>query len=165
MLAMADSHSAEEISRELGGVITPTRVAARIKELLESRDWLTEAQQDTLVVMKMRKALTKLERNSEGYLTEDSAKVQLSFLKAIGERLDKRRAATEIDLNTYHVNVGREMARVYDLALAYMKGALRSAIDPEVWDETSRDALQHARVELAKRAVDSEGHLVKSLDA
>lgn len=162
ILSMADSHSAVEISKKLGGVISPTRVASRTKELLETRDWLTEAQQDSLVIMKMRKVLLHL----EGQLLDlDNAKVQLQFLKAIGDRLDKRRAATEVDLNTYHVNVGREMARVYDIALSYMKGALRGDVDPELWDETAREALEHARAELAKSAVDEDGKPVKSLAA
>lgn len=160
MLSMADSRSPEEISKALGGVIRPERVAQRITELLDTRDWLSEARQDTLVVMKMRKVLTKLEGQ---FMTDDVAKIQLAYLKAIGDRLDKRRAATEVDLNTYHVNVGREMARVYDLALAYMKGALRAEIDAELWDTTSKEALEHARTELAKHAVDGEGNAVKSL--
>lgn len=162
MLSMADSRSPKEISQALGGVITPSRVAARIKELLESRDWLTEAQQDQMVSLKMRELLGKLE---EQFFTEDNAKVQLAYLKAIGERIDKRRAATQVDLNTYHVNVGREMARVYDIALSYMKGALREAVDPAAWDEAATEAMIHARSELAKRAVDSDGNAVSELAA
>lgn len=165
MLSMADSRSPKEISQALGGVITPTRVAARIKELLETRDWLTETQQDQMVSMKMKKLLARLEENSQNFITDDAAKVQLAALKAIGERLDKRRAATQVDLNTYHVNVGREMARVYDIALSYMKGALRDAIDPAAWDEAATEAMIHARGELAKRAVDSDGNAVTELAA
>lgn len=162
MLAMADSRSPKEISDALGGVISPTRVASRIKELLESRDWLTEAQQDQMVSLKMRDLLAKLEGE---FFNLDNAKVQLMALKAIGDRLDKRRAATQVDLNTYHVNVGREMARVYDIAMSYMKGALREDIDPQRWEEAKQEAMIHARSELAKSAVDSEGNAVTSLAA
>lgn len=138
MLALADTRSVREISEALGGVITPTRVAARIDELLDTRDWLTEAKQDQLNVYKMRRVLSELEGQ---YLDLDNAKVQLSYLKAIAERLDKRRAATDVDLERYSQNVGRQIGRVVDESLAYMRGALREEIDSDRWDELVREAM------------------------
>lgn len=147
MLAMADSRSPKEISQALGGVITPTRVAARIKELLETRDWLTDAQQDQMVSLKMRKLLGKVE---DQFFTEDNAKVQLATLKAIGERLDKRRAATAVDLNTLYSNQAQIMLRAIDIATGYLRGAFREQIEQEEWDAAIREGMSLAAAELEK---------------
>lgn len=151
ILRYCDSESAEEISRRLGGVVTPERVAALKEQLLGSKNWVTAAQQDELVLYRLRNILAQLE---ERYLDLDSAMVQLRLLKEIGNRLDKRREATQIDLETYDANVAREMTRAYDIALGYMKGALRGEIDPDIWDEVARDALAHAGREVAKKVIE-----------
>lgn len=101
MLSLADHMSPEAISRELGGVISPARVAVRVKELLTSSNWLTDYEQEQLVIDKMRKILRKLD---ERYLDLDNAKVQLQLLRAVAERLDKRRSATQDELNSLHAN-------------------------------------------------------------
>jgi len=147
ILSLADHMSPEQISRELGDVVTPARVALRIHELLKAQDWLSLAEQDRLVTYKMRKILTKLEGQ---YMDLDSAKVQVKVLQAIGTRLDKRAAATTEDLQTYNANVGRTLGRVVDLALTYMKGALREQVDPELWDSLVMDALEQARREIER---------------
>lgn len=151
ILRYADSESPEEIADRLGGVIEPSRVAALGQQLLKSKKWLTAIQEEDLVLLKMRGILTKLEGQ---YLDLDSAKVQLSLLKEIGVRLDKRRAATQVDLETYDMNVAREMTRAYGIALSYMKGALRGEIDEALWDEVAKDALAHAGREVAKNAIE-----------
>lgn len=151
ILRYCDSESADEISRRLGGVITPERVAAQKEVLLTSKKWVTEAQQEELVLYRLRTILAQLE---ERFLDNDNAMVQLRFLKEIGARIDKRREATTVDLETYDLNVAREMTRVYDIALGYMKGALRGEIDPETWDALAREALAHAGREVAQKAID-----------
>lgn len=153
ILRYCDSESAEEISRRLGGVITPERVAAQKEALLTTKKWLTAAQEEELVLYRMRSILAKLE---EKFFAEnlDSATVQLRYLKEIGVRLDKRREATQVDLETYDLNVAREMTRAYEIALGYMKGALRGEIEPELWDQIAKDALAHAGAEVSKKAVE-----------
>lgn len=161
VLSLADRLSPEEISREIGGVLSPAGVRVRLKHLLGARDWLEAVEQEQLILRRMNKVIDELEGQTRHNL--DAAKVLLQYLKASADRLDKRAAAREIDLNTYHVNVGREMARVYDIALGYIKGALREEIDPLLWDEVAREALTHARAELAKKAVDGDGKAVEAL--
>ncbi|WP_217181632.1 hypothetical protein [Streptomyces sp. AC495_CC817] len=151
ILRYCDSESAEEISRRLGHVITPERVAAQKEQLLTSKKWLTATQEEELVLYRMRNVLAQLE---EQFLDLDNASVQLRYLKEIGNRLDKRREATQFDLETYDLNVAREMTRVYEIALGFMKGALRGEIDPDVWDEVAREALAHAGAEVAKKAIE-----------
>lgn len=145
LLQLADSFSPEEIGERLR--LSPSAVAARITELLKMRDWLTAAQEDALITLRMKRILAQLE---ERYLDLDNAMMQLRLLKEIGNRLDKRQAATSVDLNTLYDNQGRIMARAFDIALSYMRGALRDEIDPERWDELTDEALQHAEAELQK---------------
>jgi hypothetical protein len=145
ILLLADHMSPEEISRELGGVISPARVRLRKDELVKSHTWLERADEDFIVTWKLRRVLAKLEGQ---HFDLDNAKVQLSFLKAIGDRLDKRKAASEAELNALYGNQARIMGRAIDMALSYMKGALRGAVDPELWDEALKEGLYHAQAEL-----------------
>lgn len=156
ILRYCDTESPEEISRRLGGVITPERVAAQKETLLASKKWLTATQEEDLVIHRMRAIVAKFEEqfHRESYPDKEMALVQLRFLKEIGNRLDKRREATQVDLETYDMNVAREMTRAYDIALGYMKGALRGEVDPETWDTLAREALAHAGREVAKKAIE-----------
>lgn len=143
--------SPDELSRSIEGLMTPVQVAAHVKKLLADRDWLSEAEQDNLITLKLQGILSKLETK---FQDNENLELQLKFLKEIGNRLDKRRAATEVDLTTYHSNVGREMGRIYDLALAHLRGALTHAVDPDEWDDAADAALQFAQSEAMKKAIE-----------
>jgi hypothetical protein len=151
MLLLAATHSPEEISRELGGVISPARVAANIEMLLQSHDWLTLAQQDALVTWKLGRILNKLE---EQFMDLGNAKVQIQLLKILGDRVKQRHSASQQDLETYNQNVGRQLGHVVDLALTYMKGALREEVDPQRWDELVQDAMALAWQEIQSKQIE-----------
>lgn len=148
LLANAANMSPDELSRLIGGVMSPVQVAAHVKKLLAARDWLTEAELDNLITYKLQSALTRLESQFED---ADNMRNQLGFLKEIGNRLDKRRQATQFDLNALYGNTGRLMAQLFDMVLAYMRGALRDDIDIDRWDELADEAMQHARTEIERR--------------
>lgn len=148
LLQNAASMSPDELSRSIEGLMTPVQVAAHVKKLLADRDWLTDAEQDNLITLKLQAILVKLETQ---FQDNENLELQLKFLKEIGNRLDKRRAATEVDLNTLYGNTGRLMAELFDMVVAYMRGALRDEIDGARWDELADEAMQHARHEIAKR--------------
>lgn len=152
ILRHASSRSPEEISQMLNGVITPERVAAQAKHLLSSRSWLTAAEEDELVLNKLHDLLTTLE---DRFLDNDGAIVQLRLLKEIGNRLDKRRVATQVDLETYDRNVARVLGQVVDNALTYMKGALRGDVDPELWDQLVVEAMRHAQSTIDEKAIEA----------
>ena len=137
ILGMADYMSPEQISKKLGGAVS----AAKIRE--------------NLLFRRMHMILAKLERIPGSQWDLDNLKVQLATLKELGNRFDKRRQANEVDLERYDRNVALEMARVYDIALSYVKGALRSEVDAERWDEVARAALEHAQGELMKKAIEA----------
>lgn len=153
ILRYCDSRSANEISEMLGGTVSPARVAALKEELLASRKWVTQAQEEELVLYRLRNIVSRFEEADNTASDMETARVHLGYLKEIGNRLDKRRAATQVDLETYDMNVAREMVRAYDIALSYMKGALRNEIDEERWDEIAKEALAHAGREVTKKAI------------
>lgn len=151
LLGLADGNSPEEISQQLKGVVSPKAVATRITELLKARNWLTAAQLDQLITLKMIGILRKLEEKFEDV---QNLTLQLKILKELGTRLDKRAAATQLDLETYDRNIGRQLGRVVDNAMSYMKGALRDQVDPALWDQLEQEALEHARHEIAKNEIE-----------
>jgi hypothetical protein len=151
ILRYADTKSPEEISQMLGGLITPARVASQTKELLTSRNWLDQIDQERLVFHKLRALLTNLEGQ---YTSLDNAKVQLSLIKVIFDRADKIMARNDVHVDTYNQNVGRIMGRVVDIALSYMRGALREEVDAARWDELMVEAMQHARTEIAQHEIE-----------
>lgn len=147
ILTHASSSSPEDISKMLGGMISPAKVAAHTQTLLKSKDWLTQVQEEQLVLWELRQTLVQLK---DKFLDVDNAKLRLAFLKEIAGRLDKRSSANEVDLNTLYANQGRIMGQAYDIALTYIRAAFREEIDPEKWDEVKGEALRHAQRELAK---------------
>ena len=147
ILALADSHSPVEIAARLGGVLSAKAIAARITELLKARDWLTLAQQDQLITLRMKRIAAEFEGK---YLDKDNATVLLRYLKEIGNRLDKRSAATSMDLDRLYGNQGKIMARAYAIALDHMKTQFGDVIDSDEWDAAARDGLLHAEAELAE---------------
>lgn len=140
ILRLADHCSPSEISRELGGALSPARVAAHTKALLKSQDWLTEAEQDAIVTWKMRRILGDLEGR---FLDMENAKVQLQLLKAIGDRLDKRRAATDDEKNALYGNQAQLMYEAVQLAVGKAVLAIQHA-HPDVDEDVARQALKEA---------------------
>lgn len=147
---MADRMSFEEMSNELGGVIKPAAIAAKLSDLLKAPDWMSAAQEDRLLTIRLSQILATLE---ERFQDVENMTLQLKLLKELGNRLDKRQAATQVDLNSWNQNVGRELGRIVDQSFAFMRGALRDEIEPERWDELQREALMFAKKEIAKKEV------------
>ncbi len=148
ILRLADSHSFEEISKRLGGIVSPASVGARLHFLLKSKNHLDQLEQMQLNEWKLKNLLVELEGK---YHDDNNVKLQLQLIKEILKRLDARAAATDTDLNQLYANQGRIMSQAFDIALSYMKGALRDEINPEVWDEVREEALRHAEAELDSR--------------
>src|SRR5690606_3859221 len=149
ILRYAASRSPVEISEKFNGAIEPARVAALTKELLARRDWLTMAEREVMLIIRLENILNDLEaaRTASDY---DNAQIQLGYLKELGNRFDKRRAATQVDLNALYNNQAQLMLKAIDLATAYLRGAFREKIDPQAWDEAIAEGMRLAAAELEK---------------
>lgn len=149
--------SAEETSTRIGGVLSPARVMIRTREMLAGGNWLEDAERERAILRLLEKNLIDLNNQ---YLDMDNAKVQLAYAKELFDRLDKRKAATETDLNTYDENVGRQMGHVVDVVFAYVGGRVigrTEPITPEEWRELLEEGMEMARYEIGTKQVEASG--------
>lgn len=150
----ADTLSPAQISVKLEGALTPEQVMVRTGQLLNADDWLTAAQQDQLVTLKMRQLVVELESQPR---TTRNAEVLIRALEAVGGRLDKRAAATERDLSTLYAFQGAVMLDAIQKALEHMRDALAKTgkIDAAEWDAHLTAALRLSQVELASHELEA----------
>lgn len=150
IMGAARDMSAEEISRDIGGILTPARVMVRTRELLRAGDWLTDKEQEQALLIVLRNRVYELQKASD----LDSIKVQAGIIKDLLGQLEKRSQTNITDLTTYNQNVGRQLGHVVDKVLSYMRGAFRDQIDPVKWQESLEEAMVVAANEIESKQVD-----------
>lgn len=130
-------------------------VAARISELLESRDWLSDRQQERLLLEEVAElkdlVMDALRSSADSSEFVATASVALRTLKLIGERLDSRRKLVESDLEEITASQARLFGRAFDRALAYVVSKLVEGDvvpDAETVDAWVSDGLRLAAREL-----------------
>lgn len=131
-------------------------VAERISQLLESRDWLSDRQQERLLLeeiadlkdMVMERVRFADEKDFAGV-----ANVALRTLKLISERLDSRRKLVDADIESITQAQARVFARAFNLALEHVVGVLGSEFEPEIVDVTVQDGLRKAAKALESSVV------------
>lgn len=137
--------SPEEIA-ELTG-LDAKFVAERISQLLESRDWLSDRQQERLLLeeiadlkdMVMDRVRFADEKDFAGI-----ANVALRTLKLISERLDARRKLVDADIESITAAQARVFGRAFNLALEHVVDVLGADVDAEIVDATVADGLRKA---------------------
>ena len=156
LIQYADVESAAAISFRIGGLLTPSQVAARIDHLVEVPDRLSLLQQDQLVTLKMRRVVAQLEEMMNDHRgTSRVAEVLLSGLERVGNRLDRRQKATEAELSTLYAFQGVFMLEAISEALAVMRHELTESgepeerIDPDRWDAALVKGLRVAQLKVA----------------
>ena len=97
----ASGKSPKELSALTNGVVKPAQAAARVLEILDSRDWLTEAHQRLLLTDSLMDLHDTLYERAIEFRDLDAAKPLLSVLTLIDKRLstdkfDLQKAMTEI---------------------------------------------------------------------
>ena len=151
--------SPEEIA-ELTG-LDARFVASRISELLESRDWLSDRQQERLLleeIADLKDEVMARMRVADERDFAQVANVALRTLKLISERLDSRRKLIDADINEITAAQARVFGKAFDLALSYVVDsfkALEEVPAEEDVDVIVREGLKRAAVEL-ERNVSSE---------
>jgi len=144
-----------EIGEQTG--LGAAAAAARIAELLESRDWLSDRQEERLLLVEAAslkdRAFAALD-GVEGSEFAQVANVVLRSLKLVGERLDARRKLVDADLDRITSAHARMFGEAFDAALSHIVGVLGEGLDPEVVDAAVADGLRAAGELLSKRVVD-----------
>lgn len=102
--------SPEEIEEITG--VPAEQAMERLGELLRARDWMTERQEEKLLILEMSDLIDdtkkRLEYVSEQYYS-DTANVALRGYEAIGKRMDARAAISEAEMQ----EITRLQAEVY----------------------------------------------------
>lgn len=131
-------------------------VASRISELLESRDWLSDRQQERLLLEEIAD-LKDLVMERVKFADEKDfagiANVALRTLKLISERLDARKRLVDADISEISAAQARVFGKAFDLALSHVVGVLGSDVDPELVDATVQDGLRKAAKSLESSVV------------
>jgi len=146
--------SPEEIS-ELTG-LDAKFVAERISQLLESRDWLSDRQQERLLleeIADLKDLVMERVRFADEKDFAGVANVALRTLKLISERLDSRRKLVDADINEITAAQARVFGRAFNLALEHVVGVLGSDVEPEIVDATVADGLKKAAKSLESSVV------------
>lgn len=122
-------------------------VAERISVLLESRDWLSDRQQERLLleeIADLKDEVMGRVRNADDRDFAQVANVALRTLKLISERLDSRRKLVDADINEITAAQARVFGQAFDLALGHVVRVLGEDVDPELVDATVQDGLRLA---------------------
>jgi hypothetical protein len=136
-------------------------VAERVSFLLESRDWLSDRQQERLLLEEIAdlkdEVMARMRMADEKDFAQ-VANVALRTLKLISERIDARRKIVDADINEITAAQARIFGKAFDLALAYVVDsfkALEEVPAEEDVDVIVREGLKRAAMEL-ERNVSSE---------
>lgn len=153
LVRYADSLSPAAISFKIEGILTPEQVMTRIGQLLDSPDWLTSAQQDRLVTLKMRQLIAELE---EMPLNPRVAEILIRALEALGSRLERRAVATDRDLSVLYAFQGSVMLDSIEKALSHMRRSLTGGnpVAEKQWDDALETALRFAQMEIGRHEAD-----------
>lgn len=156
LLRYADSRSPAELSLITGGMLTPEECAARVSMLLEQGDWLTRTQQDALVTMKMRMLISEMEDQPR---TTRNAEVLIRALEVLGNRLDKRAAATEQDLQRLYSWQGELLIDAIVNVLTHMRRRLPdvAAIPEHEWRQVVDEGIRRAGALFASHESTDDG--------
>jgi hypothetical protein len=131
-------------------------VAERISQLLESRDWLSDRQQERLLLEEIAD-LKDLVMERVKFADEKDfagvANVALRTLKLISERLDARKRLVDADISEISAAQARVFGKAFDLALTHVVGVLGDGLDPDVVDATVQDGLKKAARSLESSVV------------
>lgn len=107
LLRGAAAHkSPTEIAKLTNGVLKPAEVAVRVQEILDDRDWLSEAQTKALLVDDLMQLKDVLVEKAVTFKNLDAAKPLISVLT----QLDRTLTAEKFDLNKAMNEISRAHA-------------------------------------------------------
>lgn len=152
LIRYADTESLQAISVRINGILTPEQCGSRISTLLDTPDWLTQAQQSQLITQKMRQLVVALEEMLEDRPTSRTAEVLGQQLERLGNQLEKRQVATQSDLSKLYAFQGSVLLDAVTIALNHMKKAVTGGkpIAQKQWDDAMESSIRLASIELGK---------------
>ena len=150
--------SLEEISEKTG--LEPAEAAQRLEHLLRERDFLSERQQERLLIIELGDLVDSVRGRMESAGEDnyaDIANVALRGYEAIAKRLDARRKLTEADISEITRAQGEMFLAIIVDAVNKVATRLEEIHPDSEWDirleleEAFAIALPEAREEVARR--------------
>lgn len=124
ILKLAPRMSPMEISSEINGVLSPSQVAARVKELLESRDWLSVLEKKKILNDRIWAMMDVYERFAlDGNLK--SADVFLRAAKELRQMLAEDSNAVDDQITRVTSAYAEAMAKAIGAALQMLMKRVR----------------------------------------
>lgn len=130
-------------------------VAERITHLLESRGWLSDRQEERLLleeIADLKDEVMGRMRLADDQTFSATANVALRALKLISERIDARKKLVQADINEITLAQAKVFGSAFDKALAYIVQEFKTAVDP---DEETIDAFVADGLRLAVKQLES----------
>jgi hypothetical protein len=134
--------SPKEIA-ELTG-LEPQYIAERIAYLLDSKDWLTDRQEERLLLIEAGSLKDRAFGMLENVGPQEFAgvaNVVLKSLRLVSERLDARRKLVDEDIHKITAAHAKIFAQAFDVALAYIVAGFK-AFDGVPSDEDVDDLVE-----------------------
>jgi len=138
--------SPAEIAVETG--LDAGYVAERIAYLLESKDWLTDRQEERLLLVEagaLKDRAFQMLSDVGPQEFAGVANVVLRSLRLVSERLDARRKLVDEDIARITGEHARVFALAFDVALRHIVEGLVDDVEKEVLDSLVEDGLMRAR--------------------
>lgn len=127
--------SLEDISSMTG--MAPDEVAARLDTILRSRDYLSDRQEERLLIIEMGDLIDEMRNRMQGANDEnyaDIANVTLRGYEAIAKRLDARRKLAELDISEITRAQGELFLNIVVEALGMVANELEEEHPESTWD-------------------------------
>jgi len=156
LLSMARK-SPQEIADATG--LDARFIAERISQLLESRDWLTERQQERLLleeVIDLKDKVMEMLELGDPRMFAANASVALKTMKLVSERIDARRKLVNQDINEITNAQARIFGKAFDVALQHIVSNMKKSDElPESEDIDAwvSDGLRMAARELSEHVI------------
>jgi hypothetical protein len=156
LLSMARK-SPQEIADATG--LDARFIAERISQLLESRDWLTERQQERLLleeVIDLKDKVMEMLELGDPRMFAANASVALKTMKLVSERIDARRKLVNQDINEITNAQARIFGKAFDVALQHIVSNMKKSDElpePEDIDAWVSDGLRMAARELSEHVI------------
>lgn len=137
--------SPAEIAEETG--LDSGYVAERIAHLLESKDWLTDRQEERLLLVEasaLKDRAFQMLNDVGPQEFAGVANVVLRSLRLVSERLDARRKLVDEDIARITGEHARVFAMAFDVALRHIIEGVAGDVEKEVLDALVEEGLMRA---------------------
>jgi hypothetical protein len=150
--------SMAEISDIVNGILTPQEAGARILEILDSRDWLSQAQERMLLVDDMMNVKDKLTRDYIDKNMRDEVKPLISILTL----LEKTLSAEKFDIEKAIKEISRAQSQLMLAAISLALERTLFELEKRYPDIPRGEVMEIFEMSMPAAVLEIEGHVPAS---